>query len=422
MAGAGGAELRQGAADQRHAIAPRIARVRARRSDRVLIVFPPWLPGERSGAADRRARSVPRVCPRRGDGSRGPGVSTVRSHVALPLVARTAEITAWSRCPSSCVDRRLMSLPREDGCPLNFLDMRVGSVGGGTRPDTGGTRIRPMPRMKPDDVIEFLAQPHVGVLATLRRDGRPYTVPVWFLHHEGAFWITGTYDRVWCKQLFGDPRASLCIEAARRARPRGVDGTVTVSSSRTSTSGRSHACSSTSTCRSPGATRFSPTCAPSTACCSDSSARCSERSTSARVPRQARRPRVPGPPNRQLSVPTSACTGVWEVGKSALRHSGDLQHSGGSGGGGEGGDQGGQLGGVGHRAEWSIGSGGRSGRGSPPRRRRRRPPTAASSAGARRRRRSGAARPARSHVVAATVVELSGLGVGIALQPHGSPS
>jgi PPOX class probable F420-dependent enzyme len=85
-----------------------------------------------------------------------------------------------------------------------------------------------MPRMKPDDVTEFLAQPHVGVLATLRRDGRPYTVPVWFLHHEDAFWITGTYDRVWCKQLSGDPRASLCIEAsAPVAGHVGVDGTVT---------------------------------------------------------------------------------------------------------------------------------------------------------------------------------------------------
>ena len=85
-----------------------------------------------------------------------------------------------------------------------------------------------MPRMKPDDVTEFLAQPHVAVLATLRRDGRPYTVPIWFLHDDGAFWITGTYDRVWCKQLFGDPRASLCIEAsAPVAGHVGVDGTVT---------------------------------------------------------------------------------------------------------------------------------------------------------------------------------------------------
>jgi PPOX class probable F420-dependent enzyme len=85
-----------------------------------------------------------------------------------------------------------------------------------------------MPRMTPDDIAEFLQQPHVGVLATLRRDGRPYTVPVWFLHDEGVFWITGTYERVWCKQLFADGRASLCIEASAPAAGHvGADGTVT---------------------------------------------------------------------------------------------------------------------------------------------------------------------------------------------------
>lgn len=70
-----------------------------------------------------------------------------------------------------------------------------------------------MPRMKPDVLEEFLQQPHVGVIATLRRDGMPYTVPVWWLWKEGAVWLTGTYSRVWCKQLMRDPRASLCIEA-----------------------------------------------------------------------------------------------------------------------------------------------------------------------------------------------------------------
>ena len=70
-----------------------------------------------------------------------------------------------------------------------------------------------VPRMKPDDVDEFLRQPHIGVLASLRQDGRPYTVPVWFLHADDAFWITGTYERVWCRQLLADPRASLCVEA-----------------------------------------------------------------------------------------------------------------------------------------------------------------------------------------------------------------
>src|SRR3954451_14502558 len=84
-----------------------------------------------------------------------------------------------------------------------------------------------VPRMKPDDVADFLRQPHVAVLATLRRDGRPYTVPVWFLHEDHRFWLTGTYERVWCRQLRADPRASLCVEAMPPAPGHvGIDGTV----------------------------------------------------------------------------------------------------------------------------------------------------------------------------------------------------
>ena len=86
-----------------------------------------------------------------------------------------------------------------------------------------------MPRMAADDLAAFLTQPHVGVIASLRRDGMPYTVPVWWLwepdeslppfeagnhrYPNGVAWITGTTSRVWCRQLRADPRASLCIES-----------------------------------------------------------------------------------------------------------------------------------------------------------------------------------------------------------------
>lgn len=70
-----------------------------------------------------------------------------------------------------------------------------------------------MARMKPDVLEAFLQKPIVAVISTLRRDGRPYQVPVWFLWHEDALWITGTYPRVWCKHIFHDARVSLCIEA-----------------------------------------------------------------------------------------------------------------------------------------------------------------------------------------------------------------
>ncbi len=82
-----------------------------------------------------------------------------------------------------------------------------------------------MPRMKPEDKRAFLKEPIVGVIATLRRDGRPYTVPVWWLWDEeqGVFWLTGTRSRVWCKQLIKDGRISLCIEGGV---PGGVSGHV----------------------------------------------------------------------------------------------------------------------------------------------------------------------------------------------------
>jgi PPOX class probable F420-dependent enzyme len=69
-----------------------------------------------------------------------------------------------------------------------------------------------MGRMKPADLEEFLTKPIIGVIATVRRDGRPYTVPVFWLWKDGYFWLTGTTTRVWCKQLMRDPRCSLCIE------------------------------------------------------------------------------------------------------------------------------------------------------------------------------------------------------------------
>src|SRR5260370_42527252 len=74
-----------------------------------------------------------------------------------------------------------------------------------------------MARIKPEVLEDFLQQPIIAVLSTLRRDGRAYQVPVWFLWRDGSFWLTGTYPRVWCKHIFADPRVSLCIEASEPA-------------------------------------------------------------------------------------------------------------------------------------------------------------------------------------------------------------
>ena len=76
---------------------------------------------------------------------------------------------------------------------------------------------------------EFLAHPHVGVVASLRQDGRPYTVPVWFLWDGQHIWLTGTDSRVWCRQLMADGRLSLCVEALSPvAGHDGIDGVARV--------------------------------------------------------------------------------------------------------------------------------------------------------------------------------------------------
>ena len=67
--------------------------------------------------------------------------------------------------------------------------------------------------MTSDVQDEFMAEPHVGVVATLRRDGRPYTVPVWHLWDGAHLWLTGTESRIWCRQIDNDPRLSVCVEA-----------------------------------------------------------------------------------------------------------------------------------------------------------------------------------------------------------------
>lgn len=70
-----------------------------------------------------------------------------------------------------------------------------------------------MPRMSPELVEEFLAQPYMAVIATLKASGEPYTVPIVFKWEDGYFYFSGTYNRIWCKHLLRNPAMSLCVEA-----------------------------------------------------------------------------------------------------------------------------------------------------------------------------------------------------------------
>ena len=63
------------------------------------------------------------------------------------------------------------------------------------------------------DALAFAAQHHHGVLATLKRDGRPQLSNVSYALADGAFMISITESRAKTKNLRRDPRASLHVTA-----------------------------------------------------------------------------------------------------------------------------------------------------------------------------------------------------------------
>lgn len=95
--------------------------------------------------------------------------------------------------------------------------------------------------MRPEALRDFLDQPLPAVLATLRSDGSPYTIPLWYLWDgevpddmhpsrnppSGHVFFLGAPTSTWCRHLQHDPRMSLCIDVeGPPAKHVGIDGTV----------------------------------------------------------------------------------------------------------------------------------------------------------------------------------------------------
>lgn len=86
--------------------------------------------------------------------------------------------------------------------------------------------------MSTAELEAFLAQTFptpLGVIATLRRDGSPHIVPVWFRWDAGAvtIWTTGT--RVWVQNLLRDPRVAFSVQTFEEPYPAVmVRGTATI--------------------------------------------------------------------------------------------------------------------------------------------------------------------------------------------------
>jgi len=65
------------------------------------------------------------------------------------------------------------------------------------------------------ELEEFLAQVFptpLGVVATLRQDGSPHIVPVWFRWSAGAVTIWTTEARAWVRNVLRDPRVAFSVQ------------------------------------------------------------------------------------------------------------------------------------------------------------------------------------------------------------------
>jgi PPOX class probable F420-dependent enzyme len=67
-----------------------------------------------------------------------------------------------------------------------------------------------------DALDGFLEEPHIAVLATLRRDGSVLLSPVWHEWRDGGFNVWTGADDVKARHLRRDPRASILVAESRQ--------------------------------------------------------------------------------------------------------------------------------------------------------------------------------------------------------------
>jgi PPOX class probable F420-dependent enzyme len=76
--------------------------------------------------------------------------------------------------------------------------------------------------MNEAELEAFLAQAFptpLGVVATLRSDGSPHIVPVWFRWHASAVTIWTTEARAWVRNVLRDPRVAFSVQTFEEPYP-----------------------------------------------------------------------------------------------------------------------------------------------------------------------------------------------------------
>ena len=68
-----------------------------------------------------------------------------------------------------------------------------------------------MPAMTPQQTAQFLGRPLIAHVTSLRMDGSPHTVPVWYQYADGRFYVFTPSRSVKVRNLLRDPRLTISI-------------------------------------------------------------------------------------------------------------------------------------------------------------------------------------------------------------------
>ncbi len=68
-----------------------------------------------------------------------------------------------------------------------------------------------MATMTPQQIERFLARPLIAHVTSLRADGSPHTVPVWYQYEDGRFYVFTPSPSVKIANLKRDPRLSISV-------------------------------------------------------------------------------------------------------------------------------------------------------------------------------------------------------------------
>lgn len=67
-------------------------------------------------------------------------------------------------------------------------------------------------RLSPEEAWAFLEKGHTGILTSLRRDGWPISLPVWYVAFDRRIWVSGPARTKKFARIKRDPRVSFLVE------------------------------------------------------------------------------------------------------------------------------------------------------------------------------------------------------------------